>query len=271
MAIQGTRLETDEDLRQALLKHRPAARAATSTAEQPALADDGPPLFRPTQRPAVPVLAVLDDDGEEGESIRIRQEQFIIGRTEGDLVIPHDSQMSSRHMELRRTFSKEKFRWHLVDLKSTNGTYVRIGQALLQHGQEFILGRTRLRFDNQAAAEADHASPAKPATKAWQSGANSSLVPSITELATDGGGPRVLVTKKEIWLGKDADYCQIVLRDDPFVSARHARIRQDEDGRWVVENNKSVNGVWLRVEQITFKGTCRFLLGEQQFVVRIPS
>ena len=61
-----------------------------------------------------------------------------------------------------------------------------------------------------------------------------------------------------------------VVGSDPLVSARHARVRRQDDGRWVLENNKSVNGVWLRVEQISFKGTCRFMLGEQRFVIHAP-
>ena len=80
-------------------------------------------------------------------------------------------------------------------------------------------------------------------------------------------GARFLLNRPENWLGKDAGHCQIVLSADPLVSARHARVRRQEDGRWVLENNKSVNGVWLRVDQISFKGVCRFMLGEQRFVI----
>ena len=94
---------------------------------------------------------------------------------------------------------------------------------------------------------------------------------TVVELVGEKAGPRVLVSGREAWLGRDASHCQIVLRDDPFVSARHARIRLDQEGRWLLENNKSVNGVWLRVERLTLKGTCHFLLGEQSFIVRIPA
>jgi pSer/pThr/pTyr-binding forkhead associated (FHA) protein len=255
-------------------QYRPNGRSRNLAPAQPAPPDDSPTFFRPTRRPATPLLTVFDDASEKGESVRVRKEQFIIGRAEGDLVIPHDGQMSGRHAELRRTFANEKYRWHLIDLKSTNGTYVRVGQAILQDGQEFIIGRTRFRFEK---AESRNGSPGKlqnpahQATCTWQNGANQILAPSITELTPEGLGRRVLITRNEFWLGKDTNYCQHVLNEDPFVSARHARMTQEPDGRWLIENNKSVNGVWLRIEQISIKGTCRFLLGEQLFMLRIPS
>jgi hypothetical protein len=217
-----------------------------------------------------PILTVYDDGSEDGESIRIRKEQFVIGRAEGDLVIPHDSQMSSRHAELRQTVVRDKLRWTLVDLKSTNGTYVRIGHAVLEHGQEFILGRSRFRFENPPAERSQPKPAGRQSTRPWQNPATNHAAPAVVELTADGSGPRVLLARPEIWLGKDAGYCQLAISADPFVSARHARIRRDEEGRWILENNKSVNGVWLRIEQIAFKGTCRFLLGEQQFMVRVP-
>ena len=269
MAVQGTRLETNEEVREALARYRPPARGAAPLNQQPAPPDDNPPLFRPTRRPPMPVLTVFDDGSEKGESIRIRKEAFAIGRTEGDLVIAYEGQMSARHAELRCSASKNKHHWQLVDLNSTNGTYVRIGHAVLEHGQEFIVGRTRFRFEHEAVPSAGR-SAANQATQPWQTGAANVLTPSIVELNATLDGPRLVITQSETWLGKDANYCQLVLRDDPFVSARHARVHRDEEGRWIIENNKSLNGVWLRIQRLLLKGTCRFLLGEQQFMVRIP-
>jgi hypothetical protein len=117
MAEQGTRLESEDDVRRALQMHRPAARGRLPTANgrlpvanAAATADDCPPLFRPTLRPPTPILTICDDGSEDGELIRIRKDSFVIGRTEGDLLIPHDSQISGRHAELRQSFVKEKHR-----------------------------------------------------------------------------------------------------------------------------------------------------------------
>ena len=150
MADQGTRLESEEDVRRVLAKYRPAARGGLPATTAPAAADDCPPLFRPTQRPPTPILCVCDNGAEDGETIRIRKDRFVIGRTEGDLTIPHDARISSRHAELRQLIVKQAYRWGLIDLQSTNGTFVRVHQALLEHGQEFVIGGTRLRLREPA-------------------------------------------------------------------------------------------------------------------------
>jgi pSer/pThr/pTyr-binding forkhead associated (FHA) protein len=284
MADQGTRLETEDDVRRVLQMLRPGApgrlpavaapiATAPTVTASPAAADC-PPLFRPTLRPPTPILTVCDDGEEDGESIRIRKDCFAIGRTEGDLVLPNDAQISGRHAELRQALVRGKYRWSLNDLQSTNGTYVRVGQAILEHGQEFIIGCTRFRFEKQAATDSagpKASSAAEQATRFWQApAASGGQCAAIVELTDAGQGARFLLEGPENWVGKDTARCQIVMSKDPLVSPRHARIHRQDDGRWVVENNKSINGVWLRVEQISFKGTCRFMLGEQKFIIQTP-
>lgn len=273
MAIQATRLETEDDVRQALNAFRPGAVAKAPAKGGQAPADDAPPIFRPSLRPSTPVLTICDDGLETGETIRIRTNPFVIGRTEGDLKVPHDGQMSSRHAALKLSTVKDKPRWTLVDLKSTNGTYVRVAHAVLEDGSEFVVGRTRLRFENKSlagAAQSRKTAAAEQTTQLWQQPDANHSAPALIELAGDGTGRRALISKHETWLGKDPSHCQMVLPADPYVSARHARIRYDDEGRWVLENNKSVNGVWLKVEQIAFKDSCRFMLGEQLFLVQVP-
>src|SRR5688572_15158016 len=105
---QPTRLETDEDIR-AVLQAKRAALAERLAAAAPAAPDAAPepapaetPHFRPTQRPALALLYVLDDGSDDGECVRVRADRFVIGRTDGDLRIPHDALMSARHAELSR-------------------------------------------------------------------------------------------------------------------------------------------------------------------------
>lgn len=275
MSEFGTRLETDDEVRQALERYRPPTgeipRKAAAPSAPPAPPVDQPPLFRPSQRPGVPILIVMDDGEEDGEIIRIRKEIFVIGRGEGDLVIPHDGQMSARHAEIRRVPHKGKYRWQLVDLGSTNGTFARATSAVLEHGQEFLVGQSRFRFDLPTAGMAP--APEIPAghqtTRNWQTGPVA-IMPILVSLCGMEDGPRLTINKREVWFGSDAGQCQVVLANDPFVSRRHARLVRDESGRWQLENNRSPNGVWLRVEQVPLKGSCQFLLGEQRFKIRIP-
>ena len=77
------------------------------------------------------------------------------------------------------------------------------------------------------------------------------------------------LTRAEYWIGSDRVACAIVPADDPFVSPRHARLSKDAKGRWQVVNNKSVNGVWVRVEQMELAGSCQFQLGEQRFSLKV--
>ena len=46
-------------------------------------------------------------------------------------------------------------------------------------------------------------------------------------------------------------------------------IYRDGKGQWHVENNKSLNGVWLRItEAMPLGGVCQFRVGEQRFLFR---
>src|SRR5260370_41437856 len=92
----ATVLESVEDIRAqirgaAALKDPVDAPALTGEPEQ-----DAKP-FRPTLRPPMALLCVLDDGEDTGEILRIRAGSFVIGRVEGNLTISHDGGISSRH------------------------------------------------------------------------------------------------------------------------------------------------------------------------------
>ena len=105
--------------------------------------------FRPSLRPPVPVLTVLDDGSmEQGEDVRLRRERLAIGRTSGDVQIPNDSAISGAHAEICRTPWRGGFQWHLHDLDSVNGTFVRCIRAVLHANAILILGARRFRLRN---------------------------------------------------------------------------------------------------------------------------
>jgi hypothetical protein len=216
----------------------------------------------------------MDDGTDDGEWVRLRGERFVIGRADGDLVLPHDGQISGRHAELVRQRGDDGgWAWLLADLGSTNGTFVRAGSARLADGQEFLVGRTRYRFDAGQSTDAtlpdpDPAAPAG-ATASWHAG-DRPLMPSLVELTPTGPGARVILAKPDYWIGADAAACAVVPANDPYVSPRHAKLARDPKGRWHVANNRTVNGVWLRVEQMPLAGSCQFQLGEQRFLFKVP-
>ena len=133
----GTMIETDEDIRQALLPGLKGQqqnvtvepKVAVPTPQQPAGRVASP--YRPTVRPAVAMLTVCDDGKLEGENIRIRDHRFVIGGTEGNLTIPIDSRISSRHVEITHQIVCGLHHWVITDLQITHGMFVRVSRKAL--------------------------------------------------------------------------------------------------------------------------------------------
>jgi pSer/pThr/pTyr-binding forkhead associated (FHA) protein len=269
-----TYIESAEEIRQALQARMAQRRPPTQPGAPPTVAaasealDGAVRADRPRERPPMAVLCILDDGRTDGEKVRLRGERYVLGRTEGDVVIPHDGMMSGRHAELLRQKTSAGYRWVLNDLGSTNGTFVRVGKSLLHNQAEFLVGRGRYRFDAGAAAAPADAVAQLGTTVAW-GGSSASILPSLVEITPAGLGQRVALAAAEVWIGRDALACQVVRADDLTVNARHARLHRDARGQWHVENNKSLNGLWLRVEQMQLADHCQFRLGEQWFVFRV--
>ena len=116
---------------------------------KPQVSDDATRVlaFRPTNRQPLALLTILDDGSrDDGETIRIRDARVSIGREEGDLTLPFDPDISRQHAELRCQQQKGRFRWYLIDKKSTNGTFVRAFRASLSKESELIIGGRRYLF-----------------------------------------------------------------------------------------------------------------------------
>lgn len=278
-AQEGTRLESDEEIRQALQARRarlaaPAAAAVPGAKGQAPMAvpvEIEPQAEQPVLRPPVALLCILDDGKSDGEWVRLRADRTVIGRTEGDVRIPHDGAVSGQHAELVRQRAGNGFRWCLVDSRSTNGTFVRIGSTFLRHEMEFLIGAGRYRFESGAAAvSASPPGPPLQTTQAWNGAPIHSLVPSLVEMGPSGPLRRINLTLPEYWIGRDAKSCPIARPDDVLVNARHARLYRDAKGQWHIENNKSLNGLWLRiVEPMPLGNACQFRMGEQRFIFRM--
>src|SRR5579872_5686486 len=112
--------------------------------------------YRPTSRPQTALLVVCDDGRTEGDIIRLRSDRFEIGRTEGDLIIPHDSLISGRHVEITRQSMGGRYRWVVTDLNSMNGLFVRVSRAVLSDLSEILVGRGRYRLECPETATMDH-------------------------------------------------------------------------------------------------------------------
>lgn len=67
----------------------------------------------------------------------------VLGREKGDIIFPHDKFMSSRHAQL---FSGEDGQSYLVDLNSSNGTWIKIWEKTqLEKGDYIFMGQQLFR------------------------------------------------------------------------------------------------------------------------------
>lgn len=203
--------------------------------------------FRPTVRRPMAVVHIVDDGLESGETVRMRGDMLVIGRSEGDIVISHDISMSTRHASIERL---PEGGWQLADLGSAGGTFVRVTTAKLRNGTVIQLGGTRFRFETAFG---------------YATGvADGPTNPRLVEILPHGPGrvhdcPGPLTT-----IGRADGGCSVAI-DDPFVSGRHAAIHHTGRG-WRIENSGS-NGLWVRIEApLRLTAPSQFQCGEQRFI-----
>lgn len=96
----------------------------------------------------LPVLVVLRGQ-QVGRRYLLNEGALVLGRRpeRAELVVPGDPQISSVHCRIERGPAADS--WRLVDLASTNGTFVggnRITTITLQDGDRIHLGETVLKF-----------------------------------------------------------------------------------------------------------------------------
>ncbi len=269
--IRQTRMESgppEDEPATLSLRSIPAPEALPSRPARLARSDDDTQPFRPSLRPPTALLHVLDDNQQSAEVVRLRTASFIIGRTEGDLLLPHDRLISSRHAQLVREHDNENCTWTLRDLQSSNGTFVRVRRATLKSGRVFLVGGTRLRFElpsavpNPPDAERETLDLASLA-------AQGKCLAFLVELVPGGDGRRFAVNCPVVRLGRDPQQADIVL-DDSAQSPCHALLAMQPGGTWTIEDLDSFNGLWVRTSSVRLVHGASFLLGEQVFVFTLP-
>lgn len=217
--------------------------------------------YRPSIRPLVPRLVVLED-GElaAGETYWLRKPVTVIGRSEGDILLPHDSLVSGKHVEISREGAARPHRWQLRDLGSANGTFVRCTRARLSPDSVVVLGSRRFHFR-----------PSRPVSSA----AGTALVdvasaqtldwPSLVETTQTREPLQIPLRGSDLTIGRPG-YRNAIEIDDPLLAGTHARVHRDHAGRWVLEALPTMNGIWVQVQAITLAPTSQFQVGEQRLL-----
>lgn len=225
--------------------------------------------FRPSLRPPVPIVTVLDDGSlEQGEDVRLRRERFSIGRTSGDVQLPNDASISGAHAEIRRTSWKGGYQWHLHDLNSVNGTFVRCVRAVLHENAILILGARRFRLTNplrpNAVPVAGHETNLMDGKHIPEA-----VWPVLAEASAKPGAVAFSLRSDRLVIGRAGGGGDIEL-DDPLLANRHAELKRLRDGTWMISSETTRNGIWVSVSAVALTPYCFFRCGEQRFRFVIP-
>lgn len=225
--------------------------------------------FRPALRPPVPVLTVLDDGSmDHGEDVRLRRERLSIGRLSGDVQLPNDSAVSASHAEIRRTPWKGGCQWHLHDLDSVNGTFVRCLRAVLHENAILILGSRRFRLRNPLRPRAVQPSVAETNQLDGRH-IPETVWPVLAEASTKAGAVEVPLRAERLVIGRSGGGADIEL-DDPLLANTHATLKRMRDGSWMITSETTRNGIWVSVSAVALTSFCFFRCGEQRFRFMIP-
>lgn len=231
-------------------------------------------VYKSPYRWTAPRIVICDDGSlDEGETIYVRSDKFVIGRTTGDAVIGHDVAMSSSHAEIARRDAGGKYSWVLRDLGSSNGTLVRARNVTLKPGLTILLGSKRYRFEVPGSAQ--------PAAAGGISSNSTAVFVDLSSVPTDSlpalvesSGPGTTQTRRypftttRVTIGRPG--CgNIIEIDDLCLARNHAVVTRDVSGVWQLEALPSLNGVWVKVDVIRLTDNCHFQCGEQRFRFRL--
>lgn len=240
----------------------PAARPAPL----PAAGEEIP--YRSPYRWTAPRLVICDDGSlEQGETVYVRSDKLLIGRTKGDVVIGHDVAMSGSHAEISRRDFGGASGWVLRDLGSSNGTLARVSKVPLKPGVTIMLGSKRYRFEAASSALPPPATELEPGTTLVENlrSPTADAFPALVENIVPGTGTpaRYPLRTSLVTVGRGPG--NGVELDDPCVARYHAVIIRDLTGAWRLESQPSLNGVWVKVQSIQLIENCWFQCGEQRF------
>lgn len=210
--------------------------------------------YRPSARPPMAVLRLFDDNQTGGELFRLRQTETTIGREMADICIPHDGMVSSRHVRIERLRDEGGWKWMLHDLGSTNGVFVKAKKIRLRDGDQLLIANRVVQF-----SQSDQSGQQGNAGEA-----------RLDEIRNAGTGEWLELTGGDCWIGRDQSLCEPFLADEPMLDQRFARLIRRPDGRWTLWSNQTLNGLWIRVSQISLVGGSMFQLGEQRFSFHTP-
>jgi len=233
--------------------------------------------FRPCRRPPLAKLTIFDDGIKEGEVIRLRADEYLIGREQSDVKIVHDAMIDSPHLKIRREAHGQSYRWTIADLDSRFGLWMRVRKIELRSTTEFLVGRGRYRF--RAASEESSASLSNFDARiirgsffgqSLDTNLNgfSSIYPTLESLEYSSESDETIINKvflidDDYWIGRDAT-CALRSSSDTFLMPKHVHVFR-EGQKWFAETLPGPNGMWIKTMRIVVDHSSSFQIGEQRF------
>ncbi len=187
-------------------------------------------------------LVSVNRDGSDGVAFPVVGERLDIGRSTGTLLFEDDGYLSDRHVRLER----RQGGYHLVDLDSLNGVYVRIREKEeILDATRLLVGMEVLRFELISESERDPAPAMEHGVLVF--GTPPKLPWARLRQVTTAGICRDVyhLYRSEVVLGRESG--DIVFSDDDFMSRVHAAIRNENGRAWLVDLNSS-NGTYIQVQ-----------------------
>ena len=224
--------------------------------------------FAPRRRPWYPQLSILDDHSTEaGEIVRLRKDSFTLGRAACDLSFPAEGLMSGTHARISlQEIAANHWEWVLEDMSSRNGVFLRQVEFPLLPGNEFLLGGTKVMVhgDCQLNRKSNEPIPFWSAFEADLERIRSKPELEICSYLFSQESHTVQLKGRRLQLGRHAEGAT-AFAVDPFVEPVHATVQKTESHSWKIIDQKSLNGIWVRVRRAVLSQTTSFILGEQRF------
>ena len=201
-----------------------------------------------------------------------------VGRgRDNEVCVRNDARVNRVHAKLQRTASG----WRIADNNSANGTFVDgapVADAPLRHGSVIVVGETRLRFEllAEGGASAGSVASAGPPRVAPLVVVAARLVVLQGQVVNREQVPTASLDLSDVEgavvsLGRSRLECDLVIKDDFKVSRVHAKLVR-KGGCWVIEDNRSANGVLLDgvlVTSAALRPGAVLTLGDTRFALEV--
>jgi pSer/pThr/pTyr-binding forkhead associated (FHA) protein/RNA polymerase subunit RPABC4/transcription elongation factor Spt4 len=197
-------------------------------------------FFSGVQAAGIAKLVVVKADTGDGLAYQLSGTEHIVGRTDGAILFPDDPLLSPRHANF--FYRDGKLMVH--DEGSQNGVFIRVhAPTRIESGAAFLIGEQLLQIE--ALAPDFGPQPDAEGTYFYASPKRASKMRLIQRLRGGDIGLIVRARGDSVTLGREGN--DVNFPDDPFISGRHAEVAITPDGAFVITDQGSKNGTFVRI------------------------